>query len=502
VPHLLAGEGLRQRPWAVPAPYQGRRGGPGLPVPSNSTHGDDEAPVACVSLTLSDTREDAVELETETEPALSEGMSAKILSRRDLLGVSAAALGTTAMLPQWMRVTNAVPALAPVQLAFWGGWTGPDGLAMQKLVAAFNARSRAIKVTLTLYNWDLIFDRWREAFEGGSPPDVICIHATEVAEFAMHGMLREIRAEARQALPSGDHFFPPPWRMCHVDGGLYAIPLDVHPLGLYIDARAARQAGLDPSRPPRTAGQLYEWAGRLTAAAQGRWGYAAPAGDVECFRQWYSLLYQFGGRFMDESGRRCVADSPAGVKAFTVLREMVASRRIAPPREGSVDADFIAGKIGMYLQGPWYVQGVLGAGIDLATAPAPAIGPRPAVWANSHVLGVVNTPERTRVDAAIEFIAWINDHALEWAEAGQIPAYNEARARLRTTRIWPHLRPFVAQLPTIVYQPNIVAHTKLFGENTPTPVVSEMQAVMLGTSTPFEAARAMSVQVDAVISNP
>jgi len=429
----------------------------------------------------------------------------RAVARRGLLRSGAAlclGLAGAAAAPAFMRprATKAPTREKDVtRLAFWGGWTGPDGAMMQRLVGLFNGMSHDVQVTLTLYNWDLIFDRWREEFDGGTPPDIIGLHATEVAEFAARGMLRDITAEARRFLPDGTNFFPPPWRLCHVDGGLYAVPLDIHPLGLYINAAAARRAGLDPRRPPGDAAALDEWSARLTDAARHEWGYAVPAGDVECFRQWYSLLYQFGGRFMDPTGTRCVVDSAAGVRAFTFLRDMIANRHVAMPREGSADADFIAGTVRMYQQGPWYIQGARRAGIELLTAPLPRIGPRPAVWANSHTLGVVNTPDGARIEAAMRLIAWLNSHALDWAESGQIPADNSARARLHTTRIWPYLRPFVAQLPSIVYQPNLLAHTQLFAENTPTPVINETQAVMLGRRTPAAAARAMSAQVDGIV---
>lgn len=39
---------------------------------------------------------------------------------------------------------------------------------------------------------------------------------------------------------------------------------------------------------------LLRWAERMTHRRHGIWGYAAPAGDVECVRQWFSLLYQHG----------------------------------------------------------------------------------------------------------------------------------------------------------------------------------------------------------------
>jgi len=174
----------------------------------------------------------------QTEAGAPRAVARRGLLRSALsLGLAGAAAAPAFMRP---RATKAPTREKDVtRLAFWGGWTGPDGAMMQRLVGLFNGMSHDVQVTLTLYNWDLIFDRWREEFDGGTPPDIIGLHATEVAEFAARGMLRDITAEARRFLPSAANFFPPPWRLCHVDGGLYAVPLDIHPLGLYINAAAA-----------------------------------------------------------------------------------------------------------------------------------------------------------------------------------------------------------------------------------------------------------------------
>ncbi|HEY8286181.1 MAG TPA: extracellular solute-binding protein [Chloroflexota bacterium] len=406
----------------------------------------------------------------------------------------AAVLGGAALALAARSDVHAQPAAIP--LSFWGGWTGPDGLAMQKLVARFNAETPDVRVTLTLYNWDLIFDRWRARFDGGSPPDLVGIHATEVSEFAVGGMLREIGREARTFGLTAHQFLAAPWRRCQVRGGLYAIPLDVHPLSLYINARAARRVGLDPRDPPRSGGALLAWASRMTDRRRGQWGYAAPAGDVECFRQWYSLLYQNGGSFLDPQDAHCLADGVQGVQAFSFLRSLITRLGIAMPAEGPVDADFLDERVLMYPQGPWYIQGVRQAGIELVTAPMPRIGPRPAVWANSHVLAVVNTQDTARVAAAMRFIAWIHDHGLDWAQAGQIPAGNAARTRLPDTAVWRYLRPFVAQLPHIVYQPSLLAGTSVFAEQLLTPVITATRAAMLGQQTAYDAARSMTEGVD------
>jgi len=419
------------------------------------------------------------------------------LTRGHLFGGAAALVAGGLRQPDGVRRSAGV-----TYLAFWGGWTGPDGLVMQGLVRAFNAVSPDVQVRLTLYNWDLIFDRWRAEFAGGIPPDIVGIHATEVAEYAARGMLREIgKQTARVGLRAAD-YYGPAWRLCEAAGGLYSIPLDIHPLGLYINIAAAERAGLDWRRPPATAREVLTWAARLTDRRRGQWGYAAPAGDVECFRQWYSLLYQFGGRFLNAAGTRCLANSGAGVRAFAFLGDTVLRQRVAMPREGAVDADLISGRVAMYVQGPWYVRGAQQAGLRFVTAAMPRIGSRPAMWANSHVLGVVNTLDERRVDAALRFIAWLDAHALTWSAAGQLPARNAARARLNETALWPYLRPFAQQLPAIVYQPNLLSHTRLFAETLPTPVTSATQAVMLGRVTPAEAAQALREGVDTIIAAP
>ncbi len=420
-----------------------------------------------------------------------------VLTRRQaLLGAASSALAMSSG-------TRARAEGADVtHLAFWGGWTGPDGLAMQRLVAQFNAEVREVQVTLTLYNWDLIFDRWLQEFVGGSPPDLVGIHVTEIAEYAHRGMLYNISREAQHYHLRAEEFPPLLWRLCQVGNGQYAIPLDFHPLGLYINARAARQAGLDPRRPPTTGRELLAWAARLTDRARGIWGLTAPAGDVECFRQWYSLLYQFGGRFMNDSGTRCMVNSAAGVQAYRFLQDMVATRRVAMPAEVAPDADFLAGRVSMYVQGPWYIRGALQAGIELVTAPLPLIGRQFHVWSNSHVLTVVNTQDSTRAAAAMRFIAWIHTHAREWAEAGQIPANTTTLAQLPSASIWPYLRPFAAEIPHIVYQPSLLQEAQLFAENGSTPLNNATRAVMLGQKTPAQAVRIMSDQVDQALSIP
>lgn len=100
----------------------------------------------------------------------------------------------------------------------------------------------------------------------------------------------------------------------------------------------------------------------------------------------------------------------------------------------------------------------------------------------------------------MRFIAWLSAHALDWAEAEQVPARNEARANLHTASIWPYLCPFAAQVRNIAYRPNLLVHSQLCAENLSTTVISAMQVMKLGTATPSAAVGAISAQVDQLVA--
>ncbi|HEX5880324.1 MAG TPA: ABC transporter substrate-binding protein, partial [Actinomycetota bacterium] len=69
--------------------------------------------------------------------------------------------------------------------------------------------------------------------------------------------------------------------------------------------------------------------------------------------------------------------------------------------------------------------------LEWGAAPLPQIGSQPAVWASSHNFVVTSQAQKdpNKLQASKVFIAWISDHSIDWAKAGQVPA----RASVRET---------------------------------------------------------------------
>jgi multiple sugar transport system substrate-binding protein len=83
------------------------------------------------------------------------------------------------------------------------------------------------------------------ATRGGRPPDVAVSHLTRMQTLARAGLLAPIDpADLARFGMTADKFTPEAWKMSHVDGKLYAIPLDTHPYVLYYNTKVCKQAGL------------------------------------------------------------------------------------------------------------------------------------------------------------------------------------------------------------------------------------------------------------------
>jgi len=93
---------------------------------------------------------------------------------------------------------------------------------------------------------------------------------------------------------------------------------------------------------------------------------------------------------------------------------------------------FTAGKAAMHINGVWEVPTMVdlakkGQLFDWGAIQIPALYSQPATWADSHAFAIPNR-QGNPVDPAkrklvLQTIHWFNEHSLEWASGGHIPAY-------------------------------------------------------------------------------
>jgi multiple sugar transport system substrate-binding protein len=311
-------------------------------------------------------------------------------------------------------------------LAYWNGFTGGDGPAMQALVKDFQAANEKITIKNNTVEWADFYQQLPSATQAGKGPDVGVMHLDQLATNAARSNIVPLDDLAESLGLEESDFAPSVWEPGIYDGKRYGIPLDVHSLAMYFNQEHFDKAGI--TEPPTDAATLDEACKKLQQA-----GFKEPFWMPNLWPahlMFLSLLWQFGGEPYAADGSEATFGSEAGVQALTWMREQI--EKGYSPDNVNIDTQYIAFKEGqnsITWDGIWQINDLEASGLKYGLAPLPTIGDQPASWANSHnfFLTAQAAEEQDRADAAKTFIGWVSEQSAEWSQAGMIPARNAAR---------------------------------------------------------------------------
>ncbi|BCJ53974.1 sugar ABC transporter substrate-binding protein [Actinoplanes sp. NBRC 14428] len=364
------------------------------------------------------------------------------VTRRGLLGLGVGAGGAVLLgacgddgpNPIVRGGQNAQPASTAytgpnVALTFWNGFTGGDGPVMKALVDRFNSENPNIKVTMNVYEWADYYQKVPAAVSTGNGPDLGIMHVEQVATNAARGVVLPLDDVAASLQLKEEDFSPPVWRAGVYNSKRYAIPLDVHPQGMFYNKAVLERAGLDPENPPKTNDDYLKALDALKGkGVQGHWATPFPFTGTHQFE---SLTWQFGGQLFDDQATKPLFAEGPGVQALTWLVDLV--KNGYSPKNVAQDADLIAlqnGKAAFNWNGIWTINTLRAVkGLNWGVTALPTIGTQPAAWAGSHnfVQFKQRATDQNKLQAGKVFINFISKQSIEWAKGGQVPARKEIR---------------------------------------------------------------------------
>lgn len=398
-----------------------------------------------------------------------------------------------------------------VDIEFWGGWTGPDGDVMRGLVERFNQENPDIKVTLTTLQWSPLFEKLVTQAKAGSPPSLMAMHPQEIAQFASLGILDPDAAE--KAGVKQEDFDQNAWNYTMYDGKQYALPLDMHMHGLYINVDMFKAAGLDPAKPPRTAAEFLDVAAKLTIDANGKhpneagfdaknvkqWGMGLP-NNHHGFYLWYALMYQQGEDLLNGENNATAFDASKGAKAWEWLGDLVYKHQVVPQGQKAPMDDFKAGLTAMVVDGPWQLAGLEGQNaIQWTTAPFVQVFDEPAVWGSAHILTFPKEKDAKKREAALKLAKWLTDHSEEWAKSGNIPSKLDVQDKIKDM---PGRQAFIEMMPYEKMLPNLPKTAQVFSASSPSPIMSASQGILLENRNPADIVKELSEGMNAILSQP
>ncbi len=392
-----------------------------------------------------------------------------------------------------------------IVIDFWNGFTGPDGKTMEKMVTQFQKANPDVRVRMQIIPWGTYYDKLMLSLAYGGAPEVFIVHAARMPEFAAFDTLQSLDAQFANAQPplSKDEFAPVPWQASFYDGKQLALPLDVHPLGLYYNAELFRKAGIvdaqGKARPPRNLAEFLDAAKKLTIDTNkdGRpdqWGFVF----TNQRSNWLTMADQFGGSILSPDLKTVTLDSPENIKSLQLAHDFIYKYKIAPRPEG-VDAwlQFRQGKVAMVMEGIYMIASLEEQkGLDFAGAPVPQFGPKPGAWAGSHMLAQPAGIAPEASQAAWRLMRFLSDQSLEWARGGQVPARVDVE-QSKAFAALPVQSQFAKQLPIVQYEVLSPRANAIF------PFVDPaIESVLLDMETPAHALKDAQRRIEQVMKRP
>src|SRR5579862_9942358 len=391
-----------------------------------------------------------------------------------------------------------------VNIVIWHGYTQAEATAIKTLTNEFNATHPNITVTPQFYgNSDYALQKVLAAIAGGKPPDISYLYGSWAANIATNPGTVNLTPYVSQSSFGWSDFWPAERHVATVNGKVIGIPALVDNLALVYNKRLFARAGLAPPTANWTWTDFQNAAIKLTnpAKKQFGWAYVNDASEDTVWRYW-ALLWQAGGNILTPDGKRAAFDSPAGLKALTLLQQMAVKDRSVYLDSGNDQYAplFNSGHIAMLYTGPW----------DLGSFPNVDYGVQilPGDLNHQTISGpdnwVLFNNGAQRSAAAWDFMKWFlstKQHMALALATGQLPI---RRSELKLPQYKQYVKKykgigtFVANLgnakksrPTIEKYPRI------------SDVVGQaVQAVLLGKAQPQQALDNAAQQVDAILRTP
>lgn len=269
---------------------------------------------------------------------------------------------------------------------------------LQKIVAAFEEEHPDITVEVTTLPYADYGTALQTDLAAGTVSDVFDLEYANYAQYQANGVLAEIPVEDPSVYRESV------LEAYATDGKQYALPSSFSTVVLFYNSDLFDAAGLEYPTSDWTWADEQAAAEQLTDQAAGVWGDHQPVS----FYEFYKVLAQNGGEFLDESGTKTAFNTPEGVEAAEWL--VGKSGTVMPTVEqgqGTPDFDtnlFADGKLAMLHTGIW----MFGAFADVPFGWDVAVEPGNTQQASalfSNAVGVSSGSKHQ--DAAAEFARFL-----------------------------------------------------------------------------------------------
>ena len=376
-----------------------------------------------------------------------------------------------------------------VELRVWA--FGSEGEALAPLAREFEQSHPAIRVRVQQIPWTAAHEKLLTAYVGDALPDVAQLGNTWIPEFAALGALQALDslvARDTAAIPIGD-YFPGVLATNVVDDTLFGVPWYVDTRLLFYRTDLLRAAGV--TAPPRTWAQ---WRDALVKVKRVQPRGAFPVLlPLDEWAQPLIFALQSGAPLLADRGTRGGFRDPRfrrGFEFYVSLFNDSLAPALANTQISNVYQEFAAGRVAMYITGPWNVGAFrkrLPDSLQGKWMTAPLPGPDSAGASFAGGSSIVIMRKSAHQAAAWKFLAFLSDPARQarfFEATGDLPARRSA---------W--------DAPALANDVHLAAFRTQLGRVLPTPAVPEWELIASRMAQAAERAARGRQTVDAALAS-
>ena len=234
-----------------------------------------------------------------------------------------------------------------VELSFWQ-FLVPEHI-MRRILDDFEKQNPHIKVNMQQLNWRDGLDKITTSVTVGLTSDVCELGSTWVSRFADIDALYDLtdHLETRKSLFLSNLLDSVQW-----ENKFYGVPWVAGTRVLYYNKEIFVQAGLSPSKPPKTFDELREYIIKIASKCPNIYPFAFPVS--ENYTPWQVFLpfmWNNGGHIFDPQTGALAINSDVNRKVLQFYNQL--SRYSLLAKQPQIDRSFVKGKVGMIISGGW-----------------------------------------------------------------------------------------------------------------------------------------------------
>ncbi len=255
------------------------------------------------------------------------------------------------------------PAVEPVQLDVWTGWTESMALNIEQILEGYNKSQTAVVAKHTAVPENMT-QKLLAAVAAGNPPGTAVVFGAGTAYqlAAQKGILPLDEIGAPDQVDTlRQWMLPAIWDLGNYEGKFYYASMWNQCMGVYVNTKMCEEKGVDPTKPPQTLEELDAVYDQLTTYdANGN--IDVLGGDFT----WVDMILgRFLGKLVSEDGKTITANDPNNVAALqwqtdrwnkigiTKMQDFYASLQGRGERSAGNDP-LLSGLIATYVTGPWH----------------------------------------------------------------------------------------------------------------------------------------------------